>query len=212
MLKICELFLSIQGESTYAGCPCIFIRLSGCNLRCSYCDTPYAYEEGEEWEISGVMKALERYPFKLACITGGEPLLQRDVYDLIETLDDKGYKILLETNGSISIKDVPVQVIKIMDLKTPGSKESDNNLYDNISSLAKNDQIKFVLCSREDYVWTRARIEEYRLDRICCVLLSPAWGILNPSELAGWMLEDGMPARLQLQLQKIIFPSKQRGV
>jgi 7-carboxy-7-deazaguanine synthase len=212
MLKICELFLSIQGKPTYAGCPCIFIRLSGCNLRCSYCDTPYAYEEGEEWEIPHIGKALEQYPFKLVCITGGEPLLQGEVYDLIETLDDRGYKILLETNGSISIKDIPPQVIKIMDIKAPGSKESGKNLYNNISCLGKNDEIKFVLCSREDYLWAKARIEEYRLDRICSVLLSPAWGILNPAELAGWMLEDGTPARLQLQLQKIIFPSKRREV
>ncbi len=212
MLKICELFLSIQGESTYAGYPCIFIRLTGCNLKCSYCDTQYAYEEGEEWEITRIIKNLEQYPFKLVCITGGEPLLQEEVYDLIDALEERGYKILLETNGSISIKDLPPQVIKIVDLKAPGSKESEKNLYENISLMGKDDEIKFVLSSYEDYLWAKAKIEEFKLDKICSVLLSPAWGILNPAELAGWMLKDGMTARLQLQMQKIIWPSKCRGI
>lgn len=212
MLKICELFLSIQGESTYAGYPCIFIRLTGCNLKCSYCDTQYAYEEGEEWEINRIIKNLEQYPFKLVCITGGEPLLQEEVYDLIDALEERGYKILLETNGSISIKDLPPQVIKIVDLKAPGSKESEKNLYENISLMGKDDEIKFVLSSYEDYLWAKAKIEEFKLDKICSVLLSPAWGILNPAELAGWMLKDGMTARLQLQMQKIIWPSKCRGI
>lgn len=212
MLKICELFLGIQGESTYAGCPCIFIRLTGCNLRCVFCDTQYAYEEGTEWDIATVLKALWKYPFKLACITGGEPLLQKKVYDLMKVLDEKGYHILLETNGSIPLGDVPPQVIKIMDLKTPGSGELIKNCYENISHLRKHDEIKFVLCSFDDYLWAKEKMDEYKLDTICHVLLSPAWGILNPAELAEWMLKDGVHARLQLQIHRIIWPIKARGV
>lgn len=212
MLKISELFLSIQGESTYAGYPCIFIRLTGCNLRCSYCDTVYAYEDGKEWEIIDILQTLKQYSCKLVCITGGEPLLQKEVYALIDTLDDNGYKILLETNGSLSLQDLPPRVIKIMDLKAPGSKEAENNLYENINLLKEHDEIKFVLSSYEDYLWAKAKIGEYRLDQVCTILLSPVWGILNPSELAAWMLRDGLKARLQLQMQKIIWPSKDRGV
>ncbi len=212
MLKICELFLGIEGESTYAGLPCIFIRLTGCNLKCTYCDTKYAYEEGEEREIADILKTLRKYPFKLVCITGGEPLLQREVYDLISILDEKGYKILLETNGSLPISKIPNYVIKIMDLKTPGSGESEKNLYRNISSLNKDDEVKFVLCTNDDYLWAKIKIDEYKLDKVCTVLLSPAWGLLNPAELAEWMLRDGMETKLQLQIQKIIWPNKIRGV
>lgn len=212
MLNICELFLSIQGESTYAGCPCIFIRLTGCNLRCSYCDTTYAYKEGKEWEIIDIMEAVKQYSCKLVCITGGEPLLQKEIYELIDTLDDNGYKILLETNGSLSLENLPPQVIKIMDIKTPGSKEAEGNLYENIALLKGHDEIKFVLSSYEDYLWAKEKIREYKLDQVCTVHLSPAWGVLTPSKLAAWMLRDNLKARLHLQMHKIIWPSDGSGV
>lgn len=212
MLKVNEIFFSIQGESVYAGLPCVFVRLTGCNLRCRYCDTQYAYEEGAEMSVADVIERVQAYRCRLAELTGGEPLLQPEVYDLMENLQSRGYHLLLETNGSVDVSRVDPRVIKIMDLKCPGSGESDKNLFSNFGHLTERDQIKFVVGSREDYLWARDVIADNRLAMRCCLLMGPVYGHVAPRELAEWILKDGLQARLQLQLHKYIWESDARGV
>ncbi|HNX01411.1 MAG TPA: radical SAM protein [Candidatus Cloacimonadota bacterium] len=213
MLSISEIFLSIQGESTYAGLPCIFIRLSGCNIRCSYCDTTYAYEEGKKYSVEAILDEMQQYePVRLVEITGGEPLLQHDVYELISTLRDMDYQILLETNGTIDIKNVPFYVTCIMDIKCPSSGYGDAFLLSNLNEIHRDhDEIKFVLSDENDYKWALEFIRKHDLLEQK-ILFSCVHGKLEPSSLAEWIRRDRLPIRLQLQLHKYIWHPEKRGV
>ncbi len=212
MLKITEIFRSIQGESSYAGLPCAFVRLTGCNLRCGYCDTQYAFHGGTPMSAEQIVAAVDGFGIKLAEITGGEPLLQAGVYPLMQALLDKGYRVLLETGGSISLKNVPEAVVKIMDLKCPGSGEEARNDFGNISLLSPRDEVKFVILDRSDYEWSRDVLRRYALDRKCGVLFSPVYDKLSLKDLAQWVLEDRLTVRLQTQLHKIIWSKDAIGV
>lgn len=211
-MKVNEIFFSIQGESTYAGLPCAFVRLAGCNLRCSYCDTTHAYDEGDEKTLDVVVEALTAYPTKLVEVTGGEPLLQPETPALLTALADRGKSVLIETNGSVSLEGIDPRVTAIMDVKCPGSGMSGRVMWENIGLLQPRDEVKFVLTDRTDYEWALEVIEKYRLSEKHKVHLSPAFGVLEPKRLAGWILEDGLDARLQLQLHKYIWPDIERGV
>lgn len=209
-MKVCEIFGSIQGESSFAGLPCIFIRLSGCNLRCSYCDTTYAYNDGSEMSIEEVMGIIRRSGLYLVEITGGEPLLQKEVFPLIERLVEEGYKVLIETNGSIDLSNVHSEATIIMDIKTPGSGMSSQMRLSNLSLLKSEDEIKFVFCDRRDYEWAREFITSHSLTDHK-ILFSPAFGMLDPEKLSRWIIEDRLNVRLNLQIHKYIFKSL-RGV
>jgi 7-carboxy-7-deazaguanine synthase len=211
-MKICEIYPAIQGESTHAGLVCTIVRLTGCNLRCSYCDTTYAYEEGYELSEAEVINEINLIGINLVEITGGEPLLQKEVYGLIERLINDGYRVLVETNGSIDIRELDRRAIIILDIKTPGSGMSDKMNFSNLYYLRKEDEVKFVLTDRNDYEWSKAIVERYKLIDKCHVLFSPAYGILHPQALAKWLIEDKLGVRLNLQLHKYIYGSEQRGV
>ncbi|MFN8008747.1 MAG: radical SAM protein [Terriglobia bacterium] len=211
-MKINEIYKSIQGESSFAGLPCVFIRLTYCNLRCTYCDTAYAFYDGKEMSVDDVLAAVRACDCSLVELTGGEPLLQKEVYQLMDHLLAAGYSVLLETGGSLDIGDVPPPVIKIMDLKCPSSGESDKNRYDNLQKLQPHDEIKFVIGSREDYLWTLEVMRKYHLKERGHVLFSTVFGGLAPQELAAWILEDKLDVRLQLQLHKYIWNPDKRGV
>ncbi|MFA7348071.1 MAG: radical SAM protein [Desulfurivibrionaceae bacterium] len=212
-LQISEIFYSIQGESSHAGYPCLFFRLSGCNLRCSYCDAKYTYEEpGNPTPLSALLSEAARYPNALIEITGGEPLLQEGVYPLMEALLAAGRTVLLETNGSLSIARVPCEVVKILDLKCPDSGMAEKMDLANLALLAPRDEIKFVVSSRADYDWARAMIAEHRLAEKAKLILSPVIGRLAPALLAQWLMDDALPARIQLQLHTLLWPGMKRGV
>lgn len=211
-LNVNELFYSIQGESSHAGRPCVFVRLTGCPLRCRYCDTEYAFHEGRAMSIGEIVSAVREYPARLVEITGGEPLAQPGSIELMHQLVNTGYEVLLETSGALDVSKVPPQVRKIMDLKTPDSGEMQRNDWSNLEHLSAHDEVKFVISSRRDYEWARATMREHELHRRVQVLLSPAWESPVRAELARWMLEDALPARYQLQLHKIIWPDVDRGV
>jgi 7-carboxy-7-deazaguanine synthase len=211
-MKVCEIFASIQGESTYAGLPCIFVRLTGCNLRCSYCDTKYAYDEGLEMTVEEIMGCVRGYGLNLVEITGGEPLLQPDVLPLILQLLDSGVNVLVETNGSMEIGDVDKRAAIIMDVKTPGSGMSDSVLIANFDLLKRIDEVKFVITDRSDYEWARELVRQHRLSDKCSVLFSPAYLQLESAYLSGWIIDDKLPVRLNLQLHKYIYSPDQRGV
>jgi len=213
MLTVNEIFYSIQGESTYAGRPCVLVRLSACDLRCSWCDTPYAFYEGRKMSLDEVVKEAERYSCPLVEITGGEPLLQEEVYPLMDRLLASGRTVLLETGGHIDISRVPAAVVKIVDVKCPGSGESDRNHWENLERLQSHDQVKLVIRDRIDYEFARTTLCRYRLDRKCeAVLFSPVHGVLNPKVLSEWVLQDCLPVRVQLQLHKYIWGPDARGV
>jgi 7-carboxy-7-deazaguanine synthase len=213
MLTINEIFYSIQGEATHAGDPCVFVRLTACDLRCSWCDTPYAFYEGRKQSVEDVVSAVEGYGCPLVEITGGEPLLQDDVYPLMETLLARGYTVMLETGGHRSIARVPADVIKIVDVKCPGSGESDKNDWENLARVGAGDEVKFVVTDRADYEFARDVIARYALaGRVRAILVSPVHGVLDPRSVAEWMLEDHLPARHQFQLHKLIWPATMRGV
>lgn len=211
-MRVNEIYRSIQGESSYMGLPCVFVRLTYCNLRCTYCDTAYAFYEGNEMSVEEVMGAVEKYGCPLVEITGGEPLLQKEVFPLMDRLIESGYTVLLETGGSIDIGDVNQSVIKIMDLKCPSSGESDRNLYGNIEKLQPYDEIKFVIGSREDYIWSKDAIQRYRLTERFPVLFSTVFQRLQPKDLVQWLLEDNLKVRFQLQMHKYIWEPATRGV
>ena len=212
-LQLSEIFYSIQGESSFAGYPCLFFRLSGCNLRCSYCDAKYTYEEpATVTPLSTLLTEAARYPNALIEITGGEPLLQEEVYPLMEALLAAGRTVLLETNGSLGIKRVPRAVVKILDLKCPDSGMAEKMDMTNLDLLAPHDEIKFVLSSRADYEWTGAMIREHRLAEKAKLILSPVISRLAPALLAQWLLTDALPVRLQLQLHTLLWPGIKRGV
>lgn len=211
-LRVNEIFKSIQGESTYTGLPFVFIRLTGCNLRCTYCDTTYAYEEGTNMSLNEIVDIVENYKCKNVCITGGEPLLHNNVYMLMTRLLNNGHKILAETNGSIDISAMPDEVIRIMDIKCPDSGMNTEMNWKNIEKLRTNDEIKFILSSRKDYEWAKVIIDKHKLEGKCSILLGSAYGRIEQSDLANWILTDNINARLQIQLHKYIWPESERGV
>jgi 7-carboxy-7-deazaguanine synthase len=213
MLTVNEIFYSIQGESTRAGRPCVFVRLTACDLRCSWCDTPYAFHEGAKQSLDEVIAEVERYDCPLVEITGGEPLLQDDVYPLMERLLARGRTVMLETGGHRPITRVPRAVVKIVDVKCPASGEAGRNDWGNLDALAPHDEVKFVIQDRADYEFARDVIGRYDLaSRSAAVLVSPVHGVLDPRLLSEWMLADHLPARLQLQLHKYIWSPTTRGV
>ena len=213
MLTVNEIFHSIQGESTHAGRPCVFVRLTACDLRCSWCDTPYAFHEGRKMTLDAVMDEVKKYECQVVEITGGEPLLQKEVYPLMQRLLDDGFTVMLETGGHRSIADVPSGVIRVMDVKCPGSGESHRNDWTNMEQLTSTDEVKFVISDRADYEFARDVVDRHALlDRVAAVLFSPVHGVLDAKQLAAWILEDRLAVRLQLQVHKYIWDPGTRGV
>lgn len=212
MLTVNEIFLSIQGESTSAGLPCVMVRLTGCNLRCSWCDTTHAFEQGRSMSVAEVVRQVSAYRCELVEITGGEPLLQADAIPLMRELIDVGHTLLLETSGSLPIGEVPEGVRRIIDVKCPGSGESGRNRWENLAHLRQGDELKFVLADRADYDWAAGQIRSRNLAGLCPLILSPVHGALAPGTLADWVLEDRLPVRVQVQLHKLLWPDAERGV
>ncbi|MBN1694577.1 radical SAM protein [candidate division WOR-3 bacterium] len=211
MLKVNEIFYSIQGESSFSGIPFVFVRLTGCNLRCSYCDTKYAYEEGEELTVEQILKKIKKYKCRYVEITGGEPLLQEETPFLVDSLVDKGFNVLVETNGTKDISVISDKAAIIMDIKCPSSGEVDKVDWENIKRLDKKDEVKFVIAEKSDYVWAKKIIAERDLTYKAKVLLSPVQEKLRPYLLAEWILKDNLKVRFQLQLHKILWPEEKRG-
>jgi 7-carboxy-7-deazaguanine synthase len=211
-LLIHEVYRSIQGESTFAGLPCVFVRLAVCDARCSYCDTPHAFTQGRNWPLEEVVERVLSYGCPLAEITGGEPLLQAEVFPLMTGLADRGLTVLLETSGAHDVGRVDARVHIIMDLKCPDSGECSANRWENLDLLKPSDQVKFVLGSRGDFDWAVEVIRRHQLDRRFTVLLSPVFGAVSPLQLAQWLLESGVQVRMQIQLHKVIWDPQARGV
>ena len=205
-LRLTEIFYSLQGEARTAGLPTVFVRLTGCPLRCHYCDTAYAFTGGEIHHLDAILEQVASYRPRHICVTGGEPLAQPNCLKLLKQLCDAGYEVSLETSGALDVSGVDRRVSKVVDLKTPGSGEVGRNLYSNLDHLTPNDQVKFVICSREDYDWAVSKLIEYRLEqRAGEVLFSPSHGQVVPRELAEWIVADNLPVRFQLQLHKILW-------
>lgn len=204
-LRVTEIFYSLQGESRPAGCPTVFVRLTGCPLRCQYCDTAYAFEGGEWWGIDAIVDEISGYQTREVCVTGGEPLAQPNCHKLLEALCVADFDVSLETSGAIDISSVEPRVTVVMDIKTPGSGEVGRNLWSNLESLKSQDQLKFVICDRADYDWSRRQLLERELSDKCAVLFSPSYGQMDPTELAEWILADRLQVRLQLQLHKYLW-------
>ena len=212
MLEVTEIYKSVQGESTYMGLPCVFIRLTGCNLRCVWCDTPHAFHDGKKLSIHQIIDEVKSYDINLVEITGGEPLLQKEVFPLMESLLKNKFKVMLETSGSLAINNVPAKVIKIIDLKCPGSGEENKNLWENLNHLTSTDEIKFVIADKTDYEWSKKVLKDYELDKKVPVLFSPVFEKLKLKDLTEWILEDNLPVRLHIQLHKYIWDQKTIGV
>jgi 7-carboxy-7-deazaguanine synthase len=213
MLTINEIFHSIQGESTHSGRPCVFVRLTACDLRCSWCDTPYAFHEGRKVSVDEVVSQVRSYDCHLVEITGGEPLLQSDVYPLMSALLQHGHEVMIETGGHLSVSEVPEQVVRILDVKCPGSGEAHKHHWPNMDALRPRDEVKFVIRDRADYEYAREIVSKFDLStRVTAVLFSPVHGVLAPADIAGWILEDRLPVRLQLQAHKYIWGPDVRGV
>ena len=211
-MKVTEIFTSIQGESTFCGLPCTFIRMTGCNLRCKYCDTPYALEGGKELDLDQILDKVRESGISLVELTGGEPLLQEECYLLINLLLEEGYTVLLETNGSLTLKKLDSRVMKIVDIKCPGSGMSEKMDFSNVNYLTGKDEVKFVISDKGDFDWAKGIIDTYGLIEKCKVLISPVLSRLEAKEVAGWILEERLPVRLQLQLHKVIWPDLDRGI
>lgn len=203
-LRITEIFHSLQGESLHMGLPTVFIRLTGCPLRCQYCDTSYAFSGGKRHTLSEIIEKVREFQCPYVCVTGGEPLAQPNCLLLLEALCDTGFQVSLETSGALSIHQIDKRVMVVMDLKTPDSGECEKNLFSNLEQLKFSDQIKFVLCSERDFNWARALIKEYDLEKRCHILFSPSFSELKPSDLASWIIRDKLPVRFQLQMHKIL--------
>jgi 7-carboxy-7-deazaguanine synthase len=213
LLTINEIFYSIQGESTHSGRPCVFVRLTACDLRCSWCDTPYAFHEGRKVTVEDVVAQVASYGCNLVEITGGEPLLQREVYPLMHALLERGHEVMIETGGHLSVADVPEPVVRIIDVKCPGSGEAAKNHWPNLEALRPRDEIKFVIRDRADYEYAREVVSRHDLtSRAAAVLFSPVHDTLAPADLAAWILEDRLKVRLQLQSHKYIWGAHVRGV
>jgi 7-carboxy-7-deazaguanine synthase len=213
MLTVNEIFHSIQGESTHVGRPCVFVRLTACDLRCSWCDTPYAFHEGTKMTVEDVVSRVREYGCDVVEITGGEPLLQKDVYPLMHRLLDEGHTVMLETGGHLSADDVPPGVVRVIDVKCPGSGEADKVHWPNLERLRSTDEVKFVIKDRADYEFARDVVAKHQLvSRAAAVLFSPVHGVMHPRELAEWMLADRLPVRLQLQAHKYVWGADVRGV
>jgi len=205
LLKVAEIFHSLQGEALQMGLPTVFVRLTGCPLRCTYCDSEYAFYGGQWLHIDDILAEVRRYETPYVCVTGGEPLAQKRCAELLSRLCDEGFEVSLETSGAVDVSAVDRRVSRVVDLKTPDSGEEQKNLWSNLDQLTANDQLKFVICSRADYEWARRQLGERGLDALCEVLFSPAWGLVEPRHLAEWILEDRLPVRLQLQLHKLLW-------
>jgi 7-carboxy-7-deazaguanine synthase len=208
-LRITEIFLSLQGEADAVGWPTVFVRLTGCPLRCTYCDTRYAFSGGESMSIEAIVAAVAAHQTRHVCVTGGEPLAQKGVLELLRRLCDAGHEVSLETSGALDISGVDGRVSRVMDLKTPSSGEAARNRYENIDLLTLHDQLKLVIADRHDYDWAVAVVQKYRLAERCSVLLSPAFGSIEPRQLAGWIIDDHLPVRFQLQLHKLLWGDEQ---
>ncbi|GMR18137.1 MAG: 7-carboxy-7-deazaguanine synthase QueE [Gammaproteobacteria bacterium] len=208
-LRITEIFYSLQGETRTVGLATVFVRLTGCPLRCGYCDTEYAFQGGEWMEQGAILDRVASWPTRYVTVTGGEPLAQRSCRELLIRLCDAGYQVSLETSGALDIANIDERVVVVMDLKTPASGESEKNRYENIDLLKDTDQIKFVINSRKDYEWAKDSINQYQLDRRCEILISPVYGSMDAAELAQWVLQDSLPVRLQVQLHKLLWGEAQ---
>ncbi len=204
-LKITEIFHSLQGEADTVGIPTVFVRLTGCPLRCQYCDTAYAFHGGEWWETDAILARVGEFGAKYVCVTGGEPLAQKNCLILLRELCDAGYRVSLETSGAMPLEDVDPRVVRVVDVKTPGSGEEARNRYEDLTRLHSQDLVKFVICGRDDYEWSRAKLRELALATRCTVLFSPSHEQLPARELADWILEDRLPVRFQIQLHKYLW-------
>jgi 7-carboxy-7-deazaguanine synthase len=212
MLKVSEVFFSIQGEGTRAGLPCVFVRLTGCPLRCQYCDTRYAFEGGEERSQDDLLRAIAAYPCRLVELTGGEPLAQPEAFAFLTRLADEGWDVLVETSGHVRLDALDPRVVAIMDVKTPGSGEHHRMEWDNLGLLREKDEVKLVLTDRADYEWAREWLRGAGAGLKCAILFAPVHGRLEAGELARWVLDDGLPVRVQLQLHRYLWPTRVRGV
>ena len=208
-LRITEIFYSLQGESLTSGLPTVFIRLTGCPLRCNYCDTEYAFTGGERMTIEEICQQVATYECRQICVTGGEPLAQKPCIDLMARLCDLGYSVSIETSGALAIEDIDARVVRVMDLKTPNSGEMIKNRMQNIQFLTAKDQVKFVICNERDYQWSKMQVAEHKLDRICTVLFSPSHHEQDAADLAAWILKDKLQVRMQVQLHKVLWGDKQ---
>ena len=204
-LRITEIFYSLQGETRTSGLPTVFIRLTGCPLRCKYCDTDYAFSGGHWMDTKEILSEVKKYNTPYITVTGGEPLAQPGCLGLLKELCDKGYKVSLETSGALTVENVDQRVTKIMDLKTPASNESGSNMWDNLQWISDKDQIKFVICDEQDYLWSKQQLKDFNLDSQCDVLFSPSSDQLSARQLADWILRDQLPVRFQIQLHKILW-------
>jgi len=212
VLRVNEIYHSIQGESSKSGLPCVFVRLTYCNLRCTYCDTEYAFYGGEDKSIEKILNEVKKYNCKLVEVTGGEPLVQKEALELMKRLCNEGFDVMLETGGSLPIKDIDERVLIIMDLKCPSSKMEKKNLYENINFLKPADELKFVIGNREDYDWSKKIISEYDLKDKSKILFSVVFGELEPVSLVNWIIEDKLDVRYQLQMHKYIWQPEEKGV
>jgi 7-carboxy-7-deazaguanine synthase len=210
-VRVTEIFFSIQGEGTRAGRPCVFVRFTGCDLRCGYCDTAYAFHGGVEMTRAEILAAVARHPARFVMLTGGEPMLQKEVPALAEELVAQGYEVAIETHGQRPLDALPPSVVRIVDVKTPGSGETTTD-FGYLDRLMPHDEVKFVVCSEEDFRWSEAVVREHRLEARTHVLFSPAWGQVDPKDLVRWLLESGLDARLSLQIHKVVWGADVRGV
>lgn len=204
-LRITEIFHSLQGETSRVGLPTVFVRLTGCPMRCTYCDTTYAFTGGQNMEIAQILEEVKRHGAHYVTVTGGEPLAQKNCLELLKALCDSGYDVSLETGGALDISQVDERVVKVLDIKTPGSGEAEKNLWANLAHLNPHDEIKIVLCDEADYTWARQILAEHALDKQCTVLFAPVQGKLSPTALADWILRDHLPVRMQIQLHKLLW-------